>query len=129
MLDISSTLAIFSIMSTNNEKLGDYLKSLRLDKELTLRDVERLAGISNAYLSQIEGGKVRSPSPTVLHKLSTIYETSYSMIMKWAGYPIPGADTEGNIRQSFAQQIGPLTKNEEKALLEYLDFLRSKRRR
>lgn len=42
-------------------KLGELLKMAREIKGVTLRDLERETGISNALLSQIETGHVRSP--------------------------------------------------------------------
>ena len=41
---------------------GEFLKSARKAKRLTLREVEQKTGISNAYLSQLESGKVKQPS-------------------------------------------------------------------
>lgn len=42
-------------------KLGELLKMAREIKGVTLRDLERETGISNALLSQIETGHVRQP--------------------------------------------------------------------
>ena len=42
-------------------RLGDLLKMAREIKGVTLRDLERETGISNALLSQIETGHVKSP--------------------------------------------------------------------
>lgn len=41
--------------------LGELLKMAREIKGVTLRDLERETGISNALLSQIETGHVRQP--------------------------------------------------------------------
>lgn len=45
--------------------LASYLASVRQVKGLTLREVEEATGkeISNAYLSQLERGKITKPSP------------------------------------------------------------------
>jgi transcriptional regulator with XRE-family HTH domain len=51
----------------------DYLKSVREDRGFTLRDVEAATGISNAYLSQLESGKIRRPSVQYIYALSKIY--------------------------------------------------------
>jgi transcriptional regulator with XRE-family HTH domain len=96
---------------------------------LSLRAVERATGVSNAYLSQLESGKIRQPSPVVLHKLAEFYELAYAAIMERAGYPAVtegGADTEPSAIDS---RLGPITTDEEHALREYLDFLRSRRGR
>ncbi len=103
--------------------LGEFLHVAREKKALSLRSVERSTEISNAYLSQLESGKIKKPSPTVLHQLSQLYEMQYAVIMKLAGYPVPG-DLG---KDSYATRLGPITNEEEKALQEYLEFLRSKR--
>ena len=54
--------------------LGQYLASIRNDRKMSLRQVEEAAGkeVSNAYLSQLENGKILQPSPTILNKLAEI---------------------------------------------------------
>jgi transcriptional regulator with XRE-family HTH domain len=103
--------------------LGKYLKSAREKKGLSLRAVEGEIKISNAYLSQLEGDKIKQPSPVVLHDLSRLYEISYETLMELTGYPVPGATVD---RHSLYSRIGQTTKNEEDALVDYLDFLRSR---
>jgi len=109
-------------------KLGTFLAAARKKKNLTLRGVEKAIGISNAYLSQIENGDVQQPSPTILAKLSELYEVPYATTLAYAGYPLPGTTVnDGNAL--IASRLGRITEEEEVALLEYLDFLRSKRER
>jgi transcriptional regulator with XRE-family HTH domain len=109
-------------------KLGTFLAAARKKKNLTLRAVERATGISNAYLSQIETGDVREPSPTMLAKLSDLYAIPCEITLAYAGYPVPGTGNADGAA-SIASRIGRITEEEEVALLEYLDFLRTKRDR
>ena len=51
-------------------------KSMRKQKGLTLRQVEDLTRISNPYLSQLETGKVKSPSYSVVRTLIMLYSTT-----------------------------------------------------
>ncbi len=103
--------------------LGDYLKSAREARRLTLRAVGESAGISNAYLSQLESGKIREPSPQILFKLSKVYGVSYTEAMRNAGYPVP----ESPQAQPLAR-YGEITPQEEEELSSYLEFLRQRRR-
>lgn len=119
-------LDIFSNMSDLNE-FGEYLKKARQAKGLSLRAVEEVTGVSNAYLSQLEQGKIRQPSPVILHKLSQLYELSYADIMRSVGYPVPG--DEETQTGTLAARIGPVTEEEEEELVDYLKFLRSKKKR
>lgn len=106
------------------QKLGDFLKKCRNDKGLTLRDVEDDTEISNAYLSQLEGNKIKKPSPNVLNTLSKLYKIQYSLLMKLAGYPIPEIGEPSPLQS----RIGATTQEEDDALVEYLEFLRAKRK-
>ena len=109
-------------------KLALFLRAAREGRSLGLRAVERATGISNAYLSQLESGKIRQASPLVLHKLALLYQVPYETMMEQAGYPAP----TGNVASRTTvvnSPLGPITSDEEHALREYLDFLRSRRGR
>jgi len=121
-------LDILSNMTTQTNPLGAFLQAARDAKGLTLRAVEQATGISNAYLSQLESGKIKQPSPVTLHKLSALYDVSYADLLTLTGYPLPRA-AEPAHRPGFASRIGPVTNQEESALMEYLQFLRSRRKK
>jgi transcriptional regulator with XRE-family HTH domain len=53
--------------------IGDKLKSIRTAQGKTLRQVEKDTTISNAYLSQLENGKIKHPSYNVIKILSDYY--------------------------------------------------------
>jgi transcriptional regulator with XRE-family HTH domain len=116
------------------QSLGDFLAYTRGIKKLTLRDVEEASGreVSNAYLSQLETGKIGCPRPNILHSLALVYSVPYELLMEKAGYLSPGARelrSAGLSRQertaTFASE--DLTAEEEEKLLEYLAFLRSRK--
>ena len=67
-------------------KFGEYLKGLREKQRLSLRDVERQAGVSNPYLGQIEQGKRPPPHPNILKKLAPVYAMPVHELMRVAGY-------------------------------------------
>jgi transcriptional regulator with XRE-family HTH domain len=108
--------------------LGAFLRLARNEKSLSLRAVEQATEISNAYLSQLENGKIQQPSPVILHKLSDLYEISYSDVMRLAGYPVleDAVDTPSSFR--LHSRLGPISEEEEESLVEYLEFLRARRR-
>ena len=116
--------------------LGQYLWTLRKAAAMTLREVEEASEkrVSNAYLSQLETGRVKNPSPAILHELSDVYGTrlpknanvmcSYEKMMELAGHIRP---SEQQAKQSsrlptFAGEN--LTPEEEDELLKYLAFIR-----
>ena len=118
-------------MAKTEGKLGTFLASARNKLELTLRAVEAKTGISNAYLSQLEHGKIKTPAPQNLYKLAELYRVPYELLMELAGYPVPNAEPaeRGSSIDNFAARIGTVTLEEEEALVEYLQFIRSRRRR
>lgn len=53
--------------------IGEKFKTVRVAQGKTLRDVEKDTGISNAYLSQLENGRIVHPSYKVIKLLSDYY--------------------------------------------------------
>jgi transcriptional regulator with XRE-family HTH domain len=115
--------------TTRPTSLATLLADLRTTRRLTLREVEDATGktVSNAYLSQLENGKIRKPSPNVLHDLADVYGVPYESLMEKAGYLRPAASSRGVRRRRLgAIAIADLTADEEEELLKYLAFLRSR---
>jgi len=109
-------------------ELGSMLSDLRRAKRLSLRAVEHATGkmVSNAYLSQLENGKIKKPSPNVLHSLAEVYVVPYEALMEKAGYLLPPKRGGGRRRSLAVFAIDDLTAEEEEELLKYLAFLRSR---
>ena len=112
--------------------LGGLLADLRTAKGLSLRDVEEATGraVSNAYLSQLEKGKIKQPSPSILHQLAAVFAVPYEALMEKAGYLLPSAEngSAGRRKRLAAFAIDDLTAEEEEELLKYLAFIRSRKR-
>jgi transcriptional regulator with XRE-family HTH domain len=114
-------------------ELGPCLRALRETMGLSLRAVEERAGISNAFLSQLESGRVKHPSPFILYKLANTYGVPYEALMEHAGYPMPATSEQPSLPQSpkrIFHRIGDdITDEEEEALLDYLAFIRSRNKK
>lgn len=111
------------------ENYGGYFKALRESKGMTLREVEKKSDVSNAYLSQLESGKIKQPSPLTLHKLSEIYGVDYNLLMEKVGYPSPKKIINTNIEPaSISYRVGTITDDEELELLNYLKFMRNRKK-
>ncbi len=111
-------------------ELGVVLADLRTAKGLSLREVEEATdkAVSNAYLSQLENGKIKKPSPNVLHSLADVYAVPYEALMEKAGYLLPSeGNATGHRRRLTAFAIDDLTAEEEEELLKYLAFIRSRK--
>ena len=59
---------------------GEFIRELRRDRKLTLREVEEKAKISNAYLSQVECGERGTPTMKILVKLAKVYGVPVSAL-------------------------------------------------
>jgi transcriptional regulator with XRE-family HTH domain len=107
--------------------LADFLRARRKDLSLTLRDVEQKTGLSNAYLSQVENGKIAQPSPSSLSKIAEAYNLSFGRLMELAGHPT--ATQTGKKTMVFRRlgRVEELTEDEEIELADYLTFLRTRR--
>ena len=82
--------------------LGAYLRQIRTRRQLSLRDVQQLAKdrrlgaeLSSGYLSMLERGEVKEPSPRILHTLASIYEVEYIDLMRRASYLPDETGAEG----------------------------------
>lgn len=109
--------------------LGAHLAAIRKDRGYSLRYVEDLTkkSVSNAYLSQVESGKIQQPSPNILHALAAAYKINYEQLMEMAGYISGGSKRGGAVRKSSALAELNLSPDEEVELLEYLQFRRAQK--
>jgi transcriptional regulator with XRE-family HTH domain len=103
------------------------LKATRESVALSLREVEKRTGISNAYLSQLENGRNINPSPHVLAKLSRVYGLGYSDLMAAAGYS--EGTIPGNPQFRVAMLASELNGEEQKEVEGYIRLLLARRAR
>lgn len=68
------------------KQFGLYIKKLRTERKMTIRQLELYSGVSNSYLSQVENGKRGIPSPEIIKKLSKGLKVDYNEMMINAGY-------------------------------------------
>lgn len=82
-----------------NKELGEYLKRVRENKELTLRQVNYQSDVSYSHLSMIEKG-VRKALPLTLKKLSKVYNIDYIDLLEKAGYlDLAEKEKIGNLKE------------------------------
>ncbi len=113
---------------------GKYIKDLREDRQLSLRQVESETGISNSYLSQIERGDRDIPNSKILVKLVDLYGITFQSLAEVAGMQaalakrssrkkelsinIPSPD-EKYITKEY-KKLSEVNKGHLKAFLQYL---------
>lgn len=123
-------------MASGPTSLGGFLKDLRLNLGWSLRDVQARTGgrIHNAYLSQIESGKVGAPAVETLVLLAEAYGVDLWSIFHQAGWVPerpPAVDTVRSAgRGTLADGVlEDLTDEEVAELIAYAGFLKARRER
>lgn len=105
-------------------EFGEYLRSLRREKGLSIQKLSERSGISNAYISQVETGKRGVPSPEVLDKLAAGLEVSYESLMRAAGYWPGLADVKAlAANRGDGSVLDELPPEAVRSLEEFLDYL------
>lgn len=67
-------------------EIGSYLKRIRNEHHLSLKDVYERCGITDSKLSRMERGEGEPLNPLELKKLAQVYEISIISIYIKAGY-------------------------------------------
>lgn len=113
-----------------SKKFGDYLRELRESRGLTLREVEKIARVSNAYLSQIERDKRSIPNLKILMRLADAYGVSLEELVKAAeeasNEDSVDAGTSTPDSKFVSRGYERLSEEGKHLLTEYLRFLAEK---
>lgn len=108
-------------------EFGCYLKKLREDRKLTLRDVEEKAKISNAYLSQVEQGKKGIPTIKILSRLAEAYGVPVSDMMNKAESASKKKTIDTTVQAADSRFVArgyeKLPEDKKKAFQSYLQHL------
>ena len=101
--------------------LGDYIREQRRDSNVSLRQLAKLAGVSNPYLSQIERG-LRKPSAEILQQIAKALRISAEALYIQAGIL---EQREGSrIVPDAVQADETLTERQKHVLLEIYESFR-----
>lgn len=122
-----------------NEDFGTLLRRLR--GGLSLRDVNRLCGVSGSYLSQIERGD-RMPGRNLVRKLAEAYDVDPDELLKRAGHtgqPAPNSREALDVERAFQYVLadpdfrvgtrpdGPLSVSAKRFIVEMYERFTGKR--
>ena len=110
--------------------LGKTLAEARKLRGWSLREVEDRTKISNGYLSLMEQGKIKEPSPNMLMKLAEVYDIGYPKLMELAGYMGPKkerAATAESAGFALSSTIKDLNPEERLAVRNFINLIRGKR--
>jgi transcriptional regulator with XRE-family HTH domain len=104
--------------------LGDYIRDQRRDSNVSLRQLAKLAGVSNPYLSQIERG-LRKPSAEILQQIAKALRISAEALYVQAGI-LEQREGSGIVADSILADDG-LNERQKQVLLEIYDSFRKEK--
>ena len=90
------------------ETIGAKIKLIRRMFELTLRDMEKLTGVSNAYLSQLENSRAKQPSVEKLKLIADGMGISYHWLVGDLDYEMLVEENQRLREQLAALQRPPV---------------------
>jgi transcriptional regulator with XRE-family HTH domain len=101
--------------------LGDYIREQRGASDISLRQLAKLAGVSNPYLSQIERG-LRKPSAEILQQIAKALRISAEALYVQAGI-LEQREGNGLLADAVHADEG-LNERQKQVLLEIYDSFR-----
>jgi transcriptional regulator with XRE-family HTH domain len=100
--------------------IGEYIRQQRSSAQISLRQLSKLAGVSNPYLSQIERG-LRKPSAEILQQIAKGLRISAEALYVQAG--ILDAPVGGPVVDAVLVDAG-LTERQKQVLLDVYETFR-----
>lgn len=79
-----NSIILIQVMEMSN-KLGEFIRSVRLEKDISLRKLAEISDVSFSHLSKVERGD-HVPSKDIIEKLSASLEVSEYDLLILAGY-------------------------------------------
>ena len=108
-------------------QVGKVLRRARTHRQMSLREVERRIGRSNAYLSQVERGLIRQPDPVVLLELAELYGLNFMTLTTWAGWVSEGGSEPdpdlGSSTSVLVRRVLELDDRQRTQVLSYVESL------
>ncbi|HTZ45936.1 MAG TPA: helix-turn-helix transcriptional regulator [Jatrophihabitans sp.] len=105
--------------------IGDFIREQRVQAQVSVRQLARLAGVSNPYLSQVERG-LRRPSAEILQQIAKGLRISAEQLYLRAGILEQQVGSPELVQAVLAD--GQLTERQKNVLIEiYQSFCRENR--
>lgn len=116
-----------------NKELGLYLKKVRENCALSLRQVGSQSSVSYSHLSMIENG-TRKPTALTLKQLAKVYNLDYIDLYEKAGYIELAknekvAPTTSSLTSSYSYiNTDGLSKEDIEDIFNFVEFIKNKRK-
>jgi transcriptional regulator with XRE-family HTH domain len=110
----------------NSFDLGEFIRDQRRNAQISVRQLAKLAGVSNPYLSQIERG-LRRPSAEILQQIAKGLRISAEALYVQAG--ILDERIAGGVVVDAVLADATLTERQKQVMLEVYDSFRKENQR
>jgi len=101
--------------------LGEYIRQVREGREISARKLSEELHMHPSYISRVEAGVFRQPSPEKLQRIAEYLELDYDDLCALAGYQAPGLpDFLPYLRAKY-----DMNDNDARRLSEYFELLRA----
>lgn len=107
--------------------LGKFIAEHRTAKKLSSRKLAEIANISHTEVHRLENGERKNPSPPVLKSIAHALGVSFEEIMQASGY-MDNTSLLPVIKEGIFD-TEDLSEQEISEVRNFIDFLRSKRRK
>jgi transcriptional regulator with XRE-family HTH domain len=109
------------VVGIDVRQLGEYIREQRSASDISLRQLAKLAGVSNPYLSQIERG-LRKPSAEILQQIAKALRISAEALYVQAGI-LEHREGSGQVADAVLTDES-LNERQKQVLLEIYDAFR-----
>jgi len=101
--------------------LGEYIREARENRNISARGLSAELHMHQSYISRVEAGVFRQPSPEKLQHIAEYLELDYDDLCALAGYQAPGLpDFLPYLRAKY-----DMNDNDARRLSEYFELLRT----
>ncbi len=101
--------------------LGEYIREARENRNISARGLSAELHMHQSYISRVEAGVFRQPSPEKLQRIAEYLELDYDDLCALAGYQAPGLpDFLPYLRAKY-----DMNDNDARRLSEYFELLRT----
>ena len=113
--------------------LGEFIRNLRIKKEIGLREMAKMLNISSPYLSNLESGKHAMANPLLIKRIAEILEVDHLKLYKMIGYTnqdlddILDSETPNKKINSILNALEKFSEDEFELVERYVELLKKKK--
>lgn len=104
-------------------EMKDIIRNRRSELRLTLEDIANRVGVSRATVLRWETGEIKNLGKNRIASLAAVLQVSPEYLLGW------NEDPATKMGEDLASAVADLSPEETASLLNYIDFLKSQRRR